>query len=205
MTFLFSILFSKLINRKARAVEHFKKFHTEIKEPMEYCPRCDSEIAKSKFQMHMEKSHKIIANFKQMTKRSFQPNLAENEIIKEKISKFSEQEDFPKKEINSKSTAKNKKIHKDFAEIETDLNAKREIAVKVMRSLTKEICDTKKAATKEGKIPIPTVKKDVVKKEKNPKPKKNAEKDETEKAKDLKISLQNLTEVCTTYNLNLCP
>ena len=80
---------------------------------MENCPRCDSEIAKSKFQMHMEKSHKIIANFKQMTKRSFQPNLAENEIIKEKISKFSEQEDFPKKEINSKSTAKNKKIRKD--------------------------------------------------------------------------------------------
>ena len=194
--------FSKLINRKARAVEHFKKFHTEIKEPMEYCPRCDSEIAKSKFQMHMEKSHEIIANFKQMTKRSFQPNLAENEIIKEKISKFSEQEDFPKKEINSKSTAKNKKIHKDFAEIETDLNAKREIAVKVMRSLTKEICDTKKPATNEGKIPIPTVKKDVVKKEKNPKLKK---KDETEKAKDLKISLQNLTEVCTTYNLHLCP
>ena len=191
--------FSKLINRKARAVEHFKKFHTEIKEPMEYCPRCDSEIAKSKFQMHMEKSHKIIANFKQMTKRSFQPNLAENEIIKEKISKFSEQEYFPKKEINSKSTAKNKKIKKDSAEIETNLNAKREIAVEVlrsltkeicetknaeieadlyakreravevMRSLTKEICETKKAATKEGKIPIPTVKKDVVKKEKKSK------------------------------------
>ena len=68
-----------------------------------------------------------------------------------------------------------------------------------------EICDTKKAATKEGKIPIPTVKKDVVKKELNPKLKKNEKKDETEKAKDLKISLQNLTEVCTTYNLNLCP
>jgi membrane-bound lytic murein transglycosylase len=172
---------------------------------MENCPRCDFEIAKSKFQTHMEKSHKIIANFKQMTKRSFQPNLAENEIIKEKISKFSEQEDFPKKEINSKSTAKNNKIQKDFAEIETDLNAKREIAVEVMRSQTKEICETKKAATKKGKVPIPTVKKDVVKKEKNPKPKKNAKKDETEKAKDLKISLQNLTEVCTTYNLNLCP
>ena len=71
----------------------------------------------------------------------------------------------------------------------------RERAVEVMRSLTKEICQTK-----EGKIPIPTVKKDVVKKEKNPKPKKNAK-----KAKDLKISLQNLTEVRTTYNLNLCP
>ena len=91
------------------------------------------------------------------------------------------------------------------AEIEADLYAKRERAVEVMRSLTKEICETKKAATKMGKIPIPTIKKDVVKKEKNPKPKKNAEKDETEKAKDLKISLQNLTEVCTTYNLYLCP
>merc|ERR1712166_1533706 len=108
------LMCSKLITRKARAVEHFKKFHTEIKEPMERCPRCDVEIAKSKFQMHMEKSHEINANFKVMMKRSFQPNLSENETIKEKIPKM--EQDVPKKEINSKSSAK--KAEKDVAEKE---------------------------------------------------------------------------------------
>merc|ERR1711935_1118514 len=94
------LMCSKLINRKARAVEHFKKFHTEIKEPMERCPRCDAEIAKSKFRMHMEKSHEINANFKLMMKRSFQPNLSENETIKEKIPKRKKK--FPKKKKKKK-------------------------------------------------------------------------------------------------------
>ena len=67
---------------------------------MERCPRCDAEITKSKFQMHMEKSHEINANFKLMMKRSFQPNLSENETIKEKIPKM--EQDVPKKEMNSK-------------------------------------------------------------------------------------------------------
>jgi hypothetical protein len=181
--FLFSILFSKLINRKVRAVEHFKKFHTEIKEPMEQCPRCDSEIAKSKFQMHMEKSHEINANFKLMMKRSFQPDLSENETIKEKNPKM--EHDVPKKEINSKSPAK--KAEKDLAEKETIQNAKKK---------QEKVGETKKAATKKEKIP--RAKNDVAEKEKNPKPKKKAaKKTETGKVKELKISLQRLTEVRT--------
>merc|ERR1711936_1342738 len=97
------LMCSKLINRKARAVEHFKKFHTEIKEPMERCPRCEAEIAKSKFQMHMEKSHEINANFKLMMKRSFQPNLSENETIKEKIPKMEQ-------DVAKKDAAKQEKV-----------------------------------------------------------------------------------------------
>merc|ERR1712238_76447 len=103
-------------------------------EPMESCPRCDAEIPKSKFQMHMEKSHEINANFKLMMKRSFQPNLSENETIKEKIPKM--EQDVPKEEINSKSktkkaaTKKEKipKANKDVAEKETIQNAKKDAA-----------------------------------------------------------------------------
>ena len=137
---------------------------------MEPCPRCDAEIAKSKFQMHMEKSHEINANFKLMMKRSFQPNLSENETIKEKIPKM--EQDVPKKEIKSKSPAK-----KDAAKQE-------------------KVGETKKAATKKEKIP--RANKDVAEKEKNPKPKKKAaKKTETGMVKELKISLQKLTEVRT--------
>jgi len=172
------LMCSKLINRKARAVEHFKKFHTEIKEPMEPCPRCDAEIAKSKFQMHMEKSHEINANFKLMMKRSFQPNLSENETIKEKIPKM--EQDVPKKEIKSKSPAK--KAEKDIAEKETIQNVKKDAAKQ------EKVGETKKEK-------IPRANKDVAEKEKNPKPKKKAaKKTETGMVKELKISLQKLTE-----------
>lgn len=181
------LMCSKLINRKVRAVEHFKKFHTEIKEPMEQCPRCDSEIAKSKFQMHMEKSHEINANFKLMMKRSFQPDLSENETIKEKNPKM--EHDVPKKEINSKSPAK--KAEKDLAEKETIQNAKKK---------QEKVGETKKAATKKEKIP--RAKNDVAEKEKNPKPKKKAaKKTETGKVKELKISLQRLTEEDINNNI----
>jgi len=184
------LMCSKLITRKARAVEHFKKFHTEIKEPMERCPRCDAEIAKSKFQMHMEKSHEINANFKVMMKRSFQPNLSENETIKEKIPKM--EQDVPKKEINSKSSAK--KAEKDVAEKETIQNAKKDAAKQ------EKVGETKKAATKKEKIP--KANKDVAEKEKNPKPKKKAaKKTETGKVKELKISLQKLTEEDINNNI----
>lgn len=177
------LMCSKLINRKARAVEHFKKFHTEIKEPMERCPRCDAEIAKSKFQMHMEKSHEINANFKLMMKRSFQPNLFENETIKEKIPKM--EQDIPKKEINSKSSAK--KTKKDVAKKETNQNDKKD-AVK-----QEKVGETKKAATQKKKIP--KANKNVAEEEKNPKPKKEAaEKTEVAKVKELKITLHKLTE-----------
>lgn len=177
------LMCSKLINRKARAVEHFKKFHTEIKEPMERCPRCEAEIAKSKFQMHMEKSHEINANFKLMMKRSFQPNLSENETIKEKIPKM--EQDVPKKEMNSKSPAK--KAEKNVAEKTTIQNAKKDAAKQ------EKVGETKKAATKKEKSP--KAKKDVAEKEKNPKPKKKAaKKTETGMVKELKISLQKLTE-----------
>merc|ERR1711971_510081 len=164
------LMCSKLINRKARAVEHFKKFHTEIKEPMERCPRCDAEITKSKFQMHMEKSHEINANFKLMMKRSFQPNLSENETIKEKIPKM--EQDVPKKEMNSKSPSK--KAEKDVAEKTAIQNAKKDAAKQ------EKVGGTKKAATKKEKIPKPK--------------KKAAKKTETGVVKELKISLQKLTE-----------
>ena len=95
---------------------------------MEPCPRCDAEIAKSKFQMHMEKSHEINANFKLMMKRSFQPNLSENETIKEKIPKM--EQVVPKKEIKSKSPAK--KAEKDIAEKETIQNAKKDAAKQLL-------------------------------------------------------------------------
>merc|ERR1711981_1114491 len=81
-----------------------------------------------------------MGNFKLMMKRSFQPNLSENETIKEK-----------------------------------------------------KVGETKKAATKKEKIP--RANKDVAEKEKNPKPKKKAAKEtETGMVKELKISLQKLTE-----------
>jgi len=184
------LMCSKLINRKARAVELFKKFHTEIKVIMERCPRCDAEIAKSKFQTHMEKCHEINANFKLMMKRSFQPNLSENETIKEKVPK--REQDVPKKEINSKSPAK--KAEKDVAEKETIQNAKKDAAKQ------EKVGKTKKAATKKEKIP--KANKDVAEKEKNPKPKKKAaKKTETGMVKELKISLQKLTEEDINNNI----
>merc|ERR1719464_2437621 len=83
--------------------------------------------------------------------------------------------------MNSKSPSK--KAEKDVA----IQNAKKDATKQ------EKVGGTNKAATKKEKIP--KAKKDVAEKEKNPKPKKKAaKKTETGMVKELKISLQKLTE-----------
>merc|ERR1712153_210664 len=75
----------------------------------------------------------------------------------------------------------------DVAMKETIQNAKKDAAKQ------EKVGETKKVATKKEKIP--KANKDVAEKEKNPNPKKKAaKKTETAKVKELRISLQKLTE-----------
>jgi len=66
----------KVIKRKDHAISHFKKFHYPEAKRIEMkiqCPRCNTEMAKSNLNPHMEKEHGL-KNFNKLVKNSFIPS-----------------------------------------------------------------------------------------------------------------------------------
>jgi len=147
---------------KSNSSIHFKKMHmkeNQLERKVE-CPRCPEEVPKSGLNPHMDQKHGI-KNFKQLVKRSFQPEadaFKNSANKKPKITLDSDDKNPPSQDLNNnktktkqvkKGSKKNSKQEPDTSEYSADEMLKMMLDNDGVDPLTQTLSDNK-TKTKPG-------------------------------------------------------